>query len=108
MMAIENGIEILLRLPNLSFCLQGEDTVNFKELKAHWRENKWNMLNEINKGSVSKYTIYKSLDFEHFMLCFLLAWREAFTEARIKNGWELEGTHHPLYAKTFVAETRSS
>jgi hypothetical protein len=29
-MAIELGIEILLRVPHLSFVLQGEDTVNFK------------------------------------------------------------------------------
>ena len=28
--AIELGIEILLRVPHLSFVLQGEDTVNFK------------------------------------------------------------------------------
>jgi hypothetical protein len=27
---IEIGIEILLRVPNLSYVLQGEDTVNFK------------------------------------------------------------------------------
>jgi hypothetical protein len=31
---IELGMEIFLRVPNLSFVLQGEDTVNFKELKA--------------------------------------------------------------------------
>ena len=29
-MAIELGIEIMLRVPHLSFVLQGEDTVNFK------------------------------------------------------------------------------
>ncbi len=28
--AIELGLEILLRVPNLSYVLQGEDTVNFK------------------------------------------------------------------------------
>ena len=30
MKAIELGMEILLRVPHLSFVLQGEDTVNFK------------------------------------------------------------------------------
>ena len=90
-MAIDNGMEILLRVPNLSFALQGEDTINFKELKAWWRKNKWNKFTELNKGIVSKYTSYKPLDFEHFMPCFLPAWKEAFTVERNLMGWELEG-----------------
>jgi hypothetical protein len=38
--AVELGIEILLRVPNLSFALKGEDLINFKELKAQWRMQK--------------------------------------------------------------------
>jgi hypothetical protein len=38
--AVDLGLEILLRVPHLSFALQGEDFVNFKELKAHWRIQK--------------------------------------------------------------------
>ena len=34
--AIELGMEILLRVPNLSFVLQGEDTVNFKASYTHF------------------------------------------------------------------------
>ena len=32
--AVELGLEVLLRVPNLSFVLQGEDTVNFKTVKV--------------------------------------------------------------------------
>ena len=32
--AIELGCEVILRVPHLSFVLQGEDTVNFKDLKV--------------------------------------------------------------------------
>ena len=32
--AVENGLEIVLRVPHLSFRLQGEDTVNFGPFKV--------------------------------------------------------------------------
>jgi hypothetical protein len=40
MKALDLGLEILVRVPHLSHIFEGEDTVNFKELKAHWRRLK--------------------------------------------------------------------
>jgi hypothetical protein len=37
--ALENGMEILLRVPNFSFLLQGEDTCNFGPLKVNTRQH---------------------------------------------------------------------
>jgi len=89
--AIANGMEILERVPNLSFALQGEDTINFKKLKARWRKNKWNTLTSIKKSIAGKYTAYKPLVFDQFMPCFISACRQAFTEERNKKGWVHEG-----------------
>jgi hypothetical protein len=36
--AFENGMEIMLRVPNLSFLLEGEDTCNFGPLKVNTRQ----------------------------------------------------------------------
>jgi hypothetical protein len=46
---IELGMEILLRVPNLSFVQQGENNVNFKELKTKWRVQKTRLITEVNK-----------------------------------------------------------
>ena len=35
--AISLGLEIVLRVPNLSYILQGEDTVNFRTFKVNWK-----------------------------------------------------------------------
>jgi hypothetical protein len=36
--SLDLGMEILVRVPDFSFALHGEDTVNFKELKYNWRK----------------------------------------------------------------------
>ena len=91
--AVRLGMEILLRTPNLSYILQGEDTVNFKELKAEWRIQKYKASNELNKDRKTALVPIKSLGFEHLMPCFKPAWDKAFGSVmRNKRGWELEGT----------------
>ena len=89
--AIELGMEILLRVPNLSFVLQGEDTVNFKEVKAEGRIQKIRMFSELNKDRLVHLHGLKALTWEHFMICFLPAWRVGFTKDRNEKGWRIEG-----------------
>ncbi len=91
--AIELGIEIIiLRVPNLSFVLQGEDTMNFKELKADSRNRKVEEFKRINGGRRTKYASYVPLDFQHFMKCFKPAWDKAVTVDLNMAGWRHEGT----------------
>ncbi len=81
------GMEILLITPNLSYILQGEDTVNFKELKAEWRIQKYKASNELNKDRKTDLVPIQSLGFEHLMQCFKPAWDKAFGSAmRDKRG----------------------
>jgi hypothetical protein len=75
MTALGLGIEVLLRVPNLSFALQGEDLVNFKELKAHWQIQKTKMATKLNVNLKSKK--FTSLDFHRFMRCFKPLWDKA-------------------------------
>ena len=91
--AIALGMEIVVRVPNLSYISQGEDTINFKELKAKWRIQKFKASNEINKEKLTALVPAKPLGFEHVMSCFKPAWDKAFERAmRNRRGWELEGT----------------
>ena len=91
MKALELGLEILLRVPHLSHILQGEDTVNFKELRAHWRRNKTVTYTKINPPTSTARCAFTSLGFRHFMPCFKPAWDHAFTHPRNLEGWRLEG-----------------
>ena len=101
--AIELGMEILLRVPNLSFVLQGEDTVNFKETKAEFRVQKTQKFSELNKDRLTHLHGHKPLTWEHFMPCFLPAWKVGFTMERNLKGWALEGlipfTRNALWRK---------
>ena len=67
MKALELGLEILVRLSHLSHIFQGEDTVNFKMLKAHWRRHKAVTYTEINPSSSTTRCAFTSLGFKHFM-----------------------------------------
>ncbi len=71
--AIALGMEIVVRVPNLSYMLQGEDTINFKELKVEWRIQKFKASNEINKERLTVQVPTKPLGFEHMMACMLQA-----------------------------------
>ena len=87
-------MEILLRTLNLSYVLQGEDTVNFnKEINTKWRIQKYKASNELKKDRKTDLVLIKSLGFNHFMQCFKPAWDKAFhSVVRNKRGWELEGS----------------
>jgi hypothetical protein len=75
------------------FILQGGDRVNFKELKAEWRIQKYLAFNEFNKDRKTALVSIKSLDFKHLMQCFKPTWNKTFGFVmRNKRGWELEGT----------------
>lgn len=89
--AVELGMEILLRVPNLSFILQGEDTVNFKELKAEFRLQKAAKFRKLNDGRRTDASPYIPLGYEHLMECFLPAHTKAFTKERNMMGWQIEG-----------------
>jgi hypothetical protein len=84
-------MKILLRVPNLSFVLQGEDTVNFKELKEEWRVQKTRLFTELNKDRQTHRVGHRALKWEHFMPCFKPAWDNGFTVERHIKGWRLEG-----------------
>ena len=84
--AIEMGLEIVLRVPHLSHILQGEDTVNFKELKARWRKLKTQTYTKINPITSCPRSSYTSLGYKHFMPCFKPAWDHAFTTQRNLDG----------------------
>jgi len=71
--AIDLGPGILLRVPNLSFALQGEDTLNFKELKFHWRKNKYKKFTEINPLTTTARVHFNAFGFDHFTPCFTSA-----------------------------------
>jgi len=92
MKAVELGLEILLRVPHLSNILQGEDTLNFKELKFHWRKNKYRKFTELNPLTSTTRVQYNSLGYGHFMACFKPAWDIAFTKKLNIDGWRVEGT----------------
>jgi len=86
-------MEILLQTSNFSYTLQGEDTVNFKELKAEWTIQKYKASNKLNKDRNTDLVPIKSLGFEHLMQCFKPAWDKDFASLmRNKRGRELEGT----------------
>jgi hypothetical protein len=72
--------------------LQGEDTLNFKELKFHWRKNKYKKFTEINPLTRTARVHFNVLGFEHFMPCFKPAWNIAFTKKLNLDGWRIEGT----------------
>ena len=68
----ELGLACLLREPHLSNILQGEDTVNFKELKLHWRKNKYRKFTTLNPITSTTRVQNNSLDYDNFMACFKL------------------------------------
>jgi hypothetical protein len=81
--AIALGMETILKLPDISFVLQGEDTD-----KAS---------NELKKDTETAVVPTKPLGFEHRRPCFKPAWDKAFgCMMRNRRGWELEGTYHPF------------
>ena len=91
-MEITLGMEIVLRVPNLSYILQGEDTVYFKELKVEWRIHMFKASNELNKIKKTAVVTSKPISFEHLMLCYMAAWDKAFgCVMRNRRRWELEG-----------------
>jgi len=91
--AIDLGMEIVLRVPNLSYIFQGEDNINLKELKAEWRIQKFKPSNKFNKERKTALLATKPLSFETLMLCVKPAWDKAFgCSKRNRRGWELEGT----------------
>ena len=109
--AVDLGLEIVLRVPNLRFVLQGEDTINFKELKAEWRNQKIRQFTALNKDRKTLLNSFKPLDFTHFIPCFLAAWLKAFTRELNLRGWELEGlipfTRNAFWKKR-IENSRSS
>lgn len=90
--AIKLGMEIVLRVPHLSFALQGEDTVNFRVLKEEWRRNKAKAFTDLNASRKCHNVAHKPLDWAHFMPCFGPAHALAFTPERNMKGWAIEGT----------------
>ena len=101
--AIKFGMEILLRVPNLSFALQGEDLINFKETKAEFRVQKTQMFTQINKDRKTAFGGHKALGWEHFIKCFKPAFDKSFTVDKNKKGWYYEGlipfTRYALWRK---------
>ena len=83
--AIELGMEIVLRVPHLSSVLQGEDTVNFRNLKEAWRRNKADTFTAINMRKKPTES-HRPLDWQHFMPCFKPAHEEGFTRERNLKG----------------------
>ena len=77
--AIELCMDIILKIPNLSFVLQGEETVNFKELKAEWDVRKTRLFIELNKDRHTHIVGHMALKWENFMQCFKPAWEHGFT-----------------------------
>eukprot|EP00951_Prasinocladus_malaysianus_P030988 scaffold294719_cov19-Prasinocladus_malaysianus.AAC.1 len=101
--ALGLGIEILLRVPKISFVLQGEDTVNFKELKAVWRRKKHEKFLELNIDRRVKSVGYTSLDFEHMMDCFEPAFEVGHTREK-SLGLEQQRAHS-FHQKTACGKT---
>ena len=89
--AIKGGMEILLRVPNLSFALQGEDIENFKDTKAEFRKEKTQMFTAINKDRKTAFGGHRALGWEHFIVCFKPAFDKSFTVVKNKRGWRYEG-----------------
>lgn len=110
--ALELGLEILLRVPNLSWVLQGEDTVNFAKLKARWRREKHEMFRRLNEHRRTDKASYVALGYEHMMRMFRVAFREAFPRASNLEGWALEGiipfTKHQLWRKIEADESAAA
>ena len=105
--AIKCGLEILLRVPNLSFVLQGEDVINFKDTKAEWRVEKTKMFTSLNKDRKTAYGAHRALGWEHFIICFKPAFDKSFTIERNLKGWRYEGlipfNRHAFWRKVGAA-----
>jgi hypothetical protein len=90
-------LQIGLRVLNLSFALQGEDWINFKELKAHWRMHKTKIATSLNVNVKTKNLT--SIDFKLFMSCFKLAWELNIDSWRIGGNIPLD-KHYGVGAKS--------
>ena len=92
----ELGIEVILRVPNLSCRLQGEDLISFLLLKGDFRVEKTKKFVAINKGRLQQEeqelpAPLLALGHQHLVECFFKPWHNAFQPDKNEMGWKLEG-----------------
>ena len=98
---LANGIHIVLRPPHTSSVTQGEDLINFREVKPAFRQKNFMVL-----GAKALHGHGASLGFADMMECIHDPWIDAFDRTHNVEAWEKMGLN-PFTRKPYWRASRS-